>query len=721
MQRVRNACFAGGCLLAAVFQVQAGESKQIASFERSEDLSALRASEVTLSQVAEGATEGSHALKIEFAGTEWPTALIKNATPWNWKHFNGLAVDVTNPGSEPLKFGVRVDDSEETKGGAIHTRSGTGEAMPGKTATFFLSFTAGLESFGMKGLPPIDSSMKPLAMFAPGEFDPAHVYGLRLFSHHPKAHSQLIVDNIRLVNVPAIDLNGIVDEFGQYTRADWPGKIHDAGQLAAEQEAETQRIQARPSLPQRDGYGGWTAGPQLPAGGYFRTAKVKGEDGAEKWWLVDPDGNLFLSIGLNSISLHESRTAITGRAYLFAKLPAKDDPLVKHMGLYGNVFSAVAKSGACYDFYAANVERKYGPDYRAAWRDRTFQRMRAWGFNTAGGFSDPALEFSGKTAYTLAIGARGEHQRVDAGMSGWREMDDPFDPAFAAQVDESVRKLRPETIRDSWLIGYFSGNEESWGDASSGKTPRQHYGLVYGTLQKDAASSAKQALLAALKQKYETVEKLNSAWGSRFESWAQLEAPCKVTDSPNPAMATDFSAFLKAFALKYFSTVRDAIRKVDPNHLYLGCRFAHYTPEVVEAAAEACDVISFNIYTATIDKKWDFLKRIDKPCLVSEFQFGALDRGMFAAGMVAAPDGQRQRAKMYASYVESVAAHPNFVGCHWFQYVDEPTTGRLWDGENFNIGFVSITDSPYPELVESATAAHSRVYGWRFGQPPPSK
>ena len=38
-----------------------------------------------------------------------------------------------------------------------------------------------------------------------------------------------------------------------------------------------------------------------------------------------------------------------------------------------------------------------------------------------------------------------------------------------------------------------------------------------------------------------------------------------------------------------------------------------------------------------------------------------------------------------------VDALGQLVGCHWFQYVDEPLTGRAYDGENYNIGFVTIS------------------------------
>jgi agarase len=65
---------------------------------------------------------------------------------------------------------------------------------------------------------------------------------------------------------------------------------------------------------------------------------------------------------------------------------------------------------------------------------------------------------------------------------------------------------------------------------------------------------------------------------------------------------------------------------------------------------------------------------------------------------------------MYQDYVTSVADHPQFVGSHFFKFVDEPLTGRPMDGENYNIGFVTVTDTVYPELLTAAKAAHSEVY-----------
>jgi agarase len=64
--------------------------------------------------------------------------------------------------------------------------------------------------------------------------------------------------------------------------------------------------------------------------------------------------------------------------------------------------------------------------------------------------------------------------------------------------------------------------------------------------------------------------------------------------------------------------------------------------------------------------------------------------------------------------MESVAALDSMVGAHWFQYVDSPLTGRAFDGEGYNVGFVNVADIPYLEMVNAAKAFNSTIYPKRF-------
>jgi hypothetical protein len=70
---------------------------------------------------------------------------------------------------------------------------------------------------------------------------------------------------------------------------------------------------------------------------------------------------------------------------------------------------------------------------------------------------------------------------------------------------------------------------------------------------------------------------------------------------------------------------------------------------------------------------------------------------------------ESERGPGYARYLRSVANNPDFVGAHWFKYIDEPLTGRTLDGENGHIGFITVADLPYKDLVAAARDANEEV------------
>jgi hypothetical protein len=156
------------------------------------------------------------------------------------------------------------------------------------------------------------------------------------------------------------------------------------------------------------------------------------------------------------------------------------------------------------------------------------------------------------------------------------------------------------------------------------------------------------------------------------------------------------------------------MEKHAPGQLDLGCRFSERNEQVLKACAEVVDVVSFNIYRPSVDpERWAYTSDLGKPCIIGEFHFGALDRGSLHPGLVEVRD-QAERAQMLVDYVNSVIALPAFVGCHWFQYVDEPLTGRTLDGENYNIGLLTVTDTPFPELTKAARSVHEGIYERRY-------
>ena len=177
-----------------------------------------------------------------------------------------------------------------------------------------------------------------------------------------------------------------------------------------------------------------------------------------------------------------------------------------------------------------------------------------------------------------------------------------------------------------------------------------------------------------------------------------------------PAIAADYSAWLRQYADQYFRIVVAALRRHDPHYLFLCGRFSVNTPEAGAACARYCDVISFNAYVDVPQHGVDMaaIAKLGKPAMITEFHFGSDDRGPFGKGVVSVWN-EAQRGEAYARYVKAAAQDPNIVGAHWFEYADQPISGRTLDGENSHIGLVGITDLPFQDFVDAVRKANDEA------------
>ncbi len=593
-----------------------------------------------------------------------------------------------------------------------------------------------------------------------GKIDFSKVASIKIFSNSGYKDKTVTLDNIRFVESPERDpnfLKGIVDEYGQNAKMDFPIKVSSDDELKNIADAELKSLAEYTLMPDRSQYGGWKDGPKLKATGFFRKEKVNG-----KWALVDPEGYIFFSIGLANVRTANS-TTYTGIDYtdedikhrdpedvtpedskgivavpkeimktgyvtnklrndMFVSLPDIEGPLADHYSYRKESHFGPVEHGQTFSFYSANLERRYGEQYPKSYIDKWLQvtedRMRNWGFTSFGNWIDPAFYHRNKLPYFANGWIIGDFQKVYSGLDYWGPMPDPFDPEFERRAKKSIDVVAEEVKNNPWCIGVFIDNERSWGATSAKK---YHYGLVLDGLSKDMTSYLKRHSMKVLRKKYATIQELNSAWKTDIVSWQVLEKGVnyKTKKDFSEGMIADLSVLLEAFATKYFQVIHDALAQKMPNHMYLGCRFAVWgvTPEVRKSAAKFVDVFSYNYYKEGIGKKyWKFLEEVDMPTLIGEYHIGAPDSGLLHSGLVHATD-QEDRARMWEDYANSVIDNPYLVGCHWFQYLDSPLTGRAHDGENYNVGFVSATDIPYPPMIKKAKEINSGLYTRRFGNP----
>jgi len=658
------------------------------------------ASEPRKHPASECALDGQRAIQVTTGtGYEWPgITLAFRSGPIDLAEYGTLQVKVSNTCDRTLNIGLSVKNKGQkgsSPGGSLTLAPRAQGILTAHLRMTPWVLDKPLELVGMRGFP---------TAFGDGTFDVRKTAEIHVFLTQPERPASFAVLSADARKEPLAMLASdtflpFVDPFGQFAHADWPGKVHAEADLALSKTAEAVWLTNAPALPDRDRWGGWSAGLRLRATGHFRTEKVDG-----KWWLVDPDGSLFFSHGVDCVHMYGD-TGIQYRERYFAWLPDQDPAFAAFYGKASwapHGFYQDKGTFRTFDFARANLLRKYGPDWKSVSDDLTHRRIRAWGLNTIGNWSDTSVYLMRRTPYTATLHTSGP--RIEGSSGWWGKFPDPFSQAFADSIRRQASTHQTSgTTTDPWCIGYFVDNELSWG-----KDDRD---LARASLTSPATQPAKLAFRAWLEKKYATPDALNTAWGTAHPSWEAFLASTSIPDEKK--CGDDLTAFHAQIAETYFRTIRDTLKTAAPDKLYLGCRIAWGAPSVYRAASKYCDVVSVNTYSHTVDKDLPDGSE-DKPMINGEFHFGALDRGLFHTGLVAT-ESQADRAACYSAFLSSCLSHPRYVGTHWFQWRDQPLTGR-GDGENYQIGFLTVTDQPYPELVEAARTVSATMYEKRYGK-----
>lgn len=512
------------------------------------------------------------------------------------------------------------------------------------------------------------------------------------------AVTTLHVTNLRYTNdYPRIGLDQkvLVDQFGQNANKDWPEKIHSETEL---QQRLTKAADEEPALPVSswDKYGGSLTQPLTPGTGFFATKKA-----ADRWYLTDPAGNAFFSLGVDCVGAAND-CRIEGIHNYLEWLPEHSDPEYTHFFATGH--TPEGKPVESFAFTQANLQRAFGSHWYERWQEMMLHQLRGLGINTIGNWSDRALLRRQAMPYVTML-----PQFPDTAAHIFRDFPDVFAPEYTAEAQKSAAALAAKKD-DPWMIGYFLRNEPSWAFVD-------HLNLGAEVLANPARTATKEKLVAVLTAQYHNqIADLNAAWHTDFTSFDQLYTTAAV-----PAAADqDLRAFSRQMVKQYVSVPAAACRAVDPNHLILGMRWAWVSDPDLIAGWEDYDVFSINCYAMDPTKELDQIRAlgVDRPVMIGEFHFGALDSGPTATGLEAV-SSQADRGTAFRHYCEAVAATPNGVGCHYFQAYDQFALGRF-DGENYNIGLFDICSQPYEALGAAVRATAQHIDAINAGEVQPT-
>jgi hypothetical protein len=617
----------------------------------------------------------------EVSGKKFAIKDITPGLPANWDEYNYVVLEFKSTTAQRFNVGFTTDDGYNELRVMSYTPNGWNKlAIPLK---FY------------KELPDANSDLaatynQPRLMGwinLGGKRGPLHgVDSIGVRMRVPIGNPEIEIRSISLfVEDPGDEYLGtvpVVDEFGQWNLGDWEGKIHSLDQLQKEWAIEDNE-QVSTEAYNYSQYGGYKQ-KKVNATGFFRTEKVDG-----RWWFVDPEGYLFLSVGVDGISSGRGGNAkeVDKRRNMFKELPPQQPasnfqrpasnqqrpasnpqrPATNPQGPPANQQRTGQNQQGQrndYNFGQWNLIRRYGDSYREKSNDMIIKRMDKWGINTVGNWSSGEISSMNKKAIMTSMRTAG----VERGLMG---LADVYAPDFKSRTDEALKNSVTRYKDNPWLIGYFVGNEPAW-----------------------------------LGEEVRLCDIILN--GDDRPIKTELKKFLEKGDTPERRKEFIFNTFRI-----FLSTVKEAQKKYDPNHLNLGIRFGsimNIDTALLRICKESFDVLSFNCYDLYPRKEMmdRAIEITDLPMIIGEYHFGTVDRGM--AQSLWQVNSEVERGVAYRFYTEQGYSHPGLIGTAYFQWADEDLTGRRNDGENYNCGLVDVTDRPYKYQVEAMSETAKRLF-----------
>lgn len=468
--------------------------------------------------------------------------------------------------------------------------------------------------------------------------------------------------SFKIVPITADMMKGAVDKYGQAAAADWPEKVKSDADLTKSAEEEKSRSKDWKRPADWDKFGGLKGVWTDKATGFFRVTKHEGV-----WWLISPEGNPVFYTGLCTApaTLWET-TPVTGREAIFLDLPPKDGPTTK-LWQRKDPWSGEAKDSLA--LHSWNLYRKFGADFEQKSVEETGQRLQQWGFTGVGKWADDIPDLPRVVTLNLA-----DVPKLTRHL-------DVFDPAACEKAKAHLAETVTPLVNDPYVLGFSIGNE---------------YEEVILT------SEIKEIL-------------------EKHKDSATAIAVRKAVKLSSPPTDAEIEQARQFYAKAYYSYLYKTMKAMAPNHLYFG-----YWTSVGWWQNEAdwdmvvpyCDVLGYDLYSPHYGgrdgQSKKLIDKFDKPTLLGEFgnppNYGGT-RGYSWYQTVEKDDAAA--GARYAEFIRDAAADPRCVGTMYFQYRDQPITGRgpgrdvdLVQGEAYAFGFVDITDRPKWDIILPARDAN---------------
>ena len=422
--------------------------------------------------------------------------------------------------------------------------------------------------------------------------------------------------------------------------------------------------------------------------------RVEQRDGV--WWFVSPQGEPFVSIGVNHVAPELLLTP-------------------------GNQEATLQRYGA--DFVTAQGAFNSAGEAAKRWMEEVFQDMRDWGFNTlgmhVGGSIDPALYRT--RVYNLpSVRAA----RIEGMMRGnASQIPDVFSEAFAARVEATAKSVCAECAGNPLTLGYCYCDLPPWTDAQmlGGASGGGFCGPWGEALRSQPAQTAgKQAWIGLLREQYGSASEAARAYGLTASSWDDLAAASEWSHPRDEkAAARDGDAFTARIAERWYGLLHDAIRRYDADHLIFGdkLKYDRIPSLLAPILKKYVDVLLIQDSKETVDEQIkrfsDLYKQTGKPILSGDSGFGVQDsqRKQLKGFLV---NSYAEAGEHYAACLKGIMGLPFVVGWHYCGYT-EGCVGSRYEAQE---GFKDAFGKPHEDALQHVRDATAKAVEWHRASRP---
>ncbi len=423
------------------------------------------------------------------------------------------------------------------------------------------------------------------------------------------------------------------------------------------------------------------------ATGAFRVEK------RDRWWLVTPEGNAFLSWGMNHIM-----------------------PMMMTQRYNRDHWEQA--------FGSVDPESR---GFRASFQNRMEADLKELGMNTLGTHSPVEYYEPLRTPFVhnvRFVDICHYMEPVDPGMRlGNRDEDfwDVFSPEFEDHCDRVARQRVEPVAGSEYLLGYSMADCPVFTDLDAAARGNNVYGA-----RRDGVPTWPRRLRnlggeAPGKRIYvDTVRRLhgddvgsfNATYGTDFGGFGDLQEAAgwrPAVDDTNEKELRDNAEFLLGVVDRYYETAVRAIRRYDETHMILGNKLNGNTgvpDEILKLAGKHMDLVFYQFYgryadqAATLDK---YAELTGKAVFNGDSAYSVPDEHMRNPYGSHCRD-QDERAEWFREFVMQAFARPEFVGWNWCGWMDS------WEERQVNKQHSGIQD-PFGRKYEPITRAMAEFGG----------